>query len=614
MSLNSQSVILRSIASSLSCPVYWEKQHQDWTIIDYYKKLIEINPTITKRTAAGLLKRDLTELNVAFISNKNVKKKIEAISLESKKSTDIITEFWREHSDTLKKLALQNSVDENIVERVLKRKATNGIVESFSSRTVTTTTQPELILKKRLRNRKRKQKESETTATHDAELIESDNVFVAGCDISVGTMIKRAAYNLHEKNQPMSCRERKIMTSGLSSILDLSDDSFDSQRSLFTQTQWDELHARYDPKFDTPLYELDSDVVDFLKIACGTLELSNDIDCTLKFLRKSQEQLTSVSSIALKIAEHILGLTKSYNYLLSQNPTKDVTELDCYCTIWSPIFLLLFPPSNHVRVKAGESINSSSTINKKELYRENSHVKAFKIDFRFLADMGNEEYDIGVGECAVNSSDTKAVKDEGKLTREAKDAVDKILRAVSEKVNTKVWTIQTLGSSCSISMLDIFDVGLYVANYKYTFSIPNTTNSFIENINMILKYLLTMQRDITKLANSIVSSQEPESNSHDNSFNRERRTHELNPRLHYTRDTYYTPPRASASKLPHHYYGPPPPSILNKLQHLSGKDYVARPIEDDNQSYDVYGYRLVGDGTYYNKFTKKITEVHPTLQ
>ncbi|KAF1800327.1 hypothetical protein FB192DRAFT_1391075 [Mucor lusitanicus] len=87
------------------------------------------------------------------------------------------------------------------------------------------------------------------------------------------------------------------------------------------------------------LYELDAG--DFLKIACGTLELSNDIDCTLK---------------------------------------------------------------------AGESINTASTTNKKEIYSDSTHVKAFKIGFRFLADMAQDEYDIGVGECAIHPSELKAVK------------------------------------------------------------------------------------------------------------------------------------------------------------------------------------------------------------
>ncbi|OAD00466.1 hypothetical protein MUCCIDRAFT_113949 [Mucor lusitanicus CBS 277.49] len=165
-----------------------------------------------------------------------------------------------------------------------------------SSTAAPTTPPPETAIKKRLiRNKK-------TEATvNDAELVEADNVFIAGCDISMGTIIKRAAYLLH--------------------------------------------------------------------------------------------------------------------YLVAY------------------IFLLLSPPppSSHVRIKAGESINASSTANKKELHGDSTHVKAFKIDFRFLTDMREEEYDIGIGECAINSSDSKAVKNEGKLIRELKETLDKILRVSTSK-------------------------------------------------------------------------------------------------------------------------------------------------------------------------------------
>lgn len=120
------------------------------------------------------------------------------------------------------------------------------------------------------------------------------------------------------------------------------------------------------------------------------------------------------------------------------------------------MFLLLFPSKNGICVEAGESINSTSTTNKNELYYESSNVKAFKIDFRFLSDVGDEEYDFAVGKCATNASDTKAIHDKGNLTWEAKEAVDNLLKVVDKKVNTKVWSLQISGPSCSISLLDIF--------------------------------------------------------------------------------------------------------------------------------------------------------------
>lgn len=572
---------------------------------------------MTKRTAKGLLANDLQELRVAFISTKDVKKHIERMQSEFKRSDNLLNLFWSKHSDTLKIMALENSVEANVVEKCLKRKAVSSIVQSSpssaSSLSMTTEVSEESSRRMQLRQRRKTNKDEGRATVNDSNLVESDEVFVTDCNLSVGTIIKRAAYELHQRsNQKMTCRERKIMTSGLSSILDLSDDSFDSQRSLFNSEQWDELHKKFDPKFDNPLYQLDSDVVAYLKIACCTLELSNDYDCVIKFLRKSQDQLNSVSCVSLKIAEIILNLTKSYQYLLQDKSTKNVTELDYYCTIWSPIFLLLFPPSGNVRVKAGESINTSSAVNKKELYNESAFVKAFKIDFRFIADLKGEEYDLGVGECASKPMDSKAIKDEGKLTREAKDAVDKVLKVVKEDVDTKIWMLQTTGSACSISLLDLLDVGFYVANHKYTFKIPSTVTEFVNNINLILRYLLTMQREVNKLANSVVSHMDV--GGYD-SFNRNQDRDRVNPRLVFTRDTYYTPPKGSASKLPSHYYGPPPPSILSTLQALFRNENAASAItsEDTDEVYDLYGYRAMEDGKFYNKYTKLLSEVHPML-
>lgn len=107
-------------------------------------------------------------------------------------------------------------------------------------------------------------------------------------------------------------------------------------------------------------------------------------------------------------------------------------------------------------------------------------------------------------------------------------------------------------------MLDVFDVGLYVANYKYSFDMSNTTASYVENTEDILKYFLTMQRDVTTLGSSILSSQEPESNPN-SSFDREPKVRELNSRLLCTRDTYYTRGNFEAEFPGGHYYGPPPP-------------------------------------------------------
>ncbi|KAI8375209.1 hypothetical protein BD560DRAFT_393046 [Blakeslea trispora] len=599
MSLKSKSKVLKCLRSSLSCPDYWQIDHQQWTVIGYYKKLIEANPTITRRTASGLLVRDLEQLLIAFISDKDVKRKVETLRSEIKKSSAILADFWNKHTDALRKLALENSLSDTRIESALRRKAANVIVESCPN------------LHKPKRTRYRKNKEAAAPSIDGAELVECDDVFVTGSNLSVGTMIKRIAYSLHEKTDTnLTCRERKIMTSGLSSILDLSDDSFESQRSLFTDEQWTELHTHYDTQFQIARYHLDTEVEDCLLIVCNTLELSNDYACVLKFIRKTQDRLSSsMSKLSLQVVECILNVAHTYQYLLSQPSTKNVTELDYYCTIWSPIFLTLFVNSDHVRVKAGESINAYSTRSKKETY-SSSHIKAFKIDIRFVVDMNSIEYDAAVGECAKSVEDNKAIKDEGKLTREAKDALDMILNTVDQDASTNIWMIQTCGASCSMSVLNLFDNGLYIVNHKHSFSIPKTTAQFKNSISDILCNLLTMKREVEKLASHITSDC---NHSIDISFNRVSHTHKINPKLQYMRDTYYTPPRGTKSKVPHHLFGPP--------SRLNISSTVSTPVSHEKinknadishcQGYDLYGYMQNKDGKYYNKYTKKITDEHP---
>lgn len=79
------------------------------------------------------------KLEVAFVSNKDVKKKIETLLSETKKASSIIAEFWRMHSDTLKKLAFEDTVDQSTVQRVLKRKATSDMAEASVSSSAATT-------------------------------------------------------------------------------------------------------------------------------------------------------------------------------------------------------------------------------------------------------------------------------------------------------------------------------------------------------------------------------------------------------------------------------------------------------------------------------------------
>ncbi|KAI8087328.1 hypothetical protein BDF21DRAFT_397006 [Thamnidium elegans] len=64
-----------------------------------------------------------------------------------------------------------------------------------------------------------------------------DNIYLRDRIDSIGTIIKMNAVNIHRKllrRLKLTCCQRKIMTNGLSSALDMSTNSFVSQSTLFT--------------------------------------------------------------------------------------------------------------------------------------------------------------------------------------------------------------------------------------------------------------------------------------------------------------------------------------------------------------------------------------------
>jgi hypothetical protein len=96
-------------------------------------------------------------------------------------------------------------------------------------------------------------KENPSTSTLSDSSIESPNYEVEQCeendnifteeneDNSIGTRIKEAAVKVHDKYQrdeALTSEEVNVMSLGLSSILDLSNNSKRSQKSLFTETEW----------------------------------------------------------------------------------------------------------------------------------------------------------------------------------------------------------------------------------------------------------------------------------------------------------------------------------------------------------------------------------------
>ncbi|KAG2205539.1 hypothetical protein INT47_005914 [Mucor saturninus] len=239
------------------------------------------------------------------------------------------------------------------------------------------------------------------------------------------------------------------MSAGLSSILDLTDKSFGSQRSIFTAKQWDYVNAYFDKRLAIKNHVLDDEIPNTIRIVQNILNLSADYECAIEYVDKLKQKYS-------KIIKHILNIMDNYCHLLHHNEKKTIRENEYLRLIWSYILEQLFRPKGIIRVVTGESENAYSTEIKKEQYPEAKSLRGFKIDIRLVVEVEDGENDVAVGECAKNNDDNKAINDNGKLLRECKDNIDGLvynLRNADDEVMS--YMIQITGPSCVLSTIHL---------------------------------------------------------------------------------------------------------------------------------------------------------------
>lgn len=90
--------------------------------------------------------------------------------------------------------------------------------------------------------------DTNTTATAAISQEEQGSIFVNGCSVSVGTVIKEEAIKKRAQYHSINCNGKAIVTLGLNSILDLSFDHPAAQVILFSRQQRHQLKTRFPNK------------------------------------------------------------------------------------------------------------------------------------------------------------------------------------------------------------------------------------------------------------------------------------------------------------------------------------------------------------------------------
>ncbi|KAI7866966.1 hypothetical protein BDF14DRAFT_763857 [Spinellus fusiger] len=307
---------------------------------------------------------------------------------------------------------------------------------------------------------------------------------------------------LHDRfvnKEQLNQRERKIMSNGLSSIIDFADKSSKSQKSLFTSGTFEELEAMYQEKLKIEREELDPLIMHTCQIICSVVKKTKRISDGIDYLYKLYPKYLSV--VDKKKQAEASGAHYVDASQLEKNAS-DPEETDYLRIVWSPIFQLLFPKDSPIVVKTGETSNKQSSLNKTEQYHTNKELSAFKIDVRLCVVKKKICIDLACCELSKHDADDKLIMDEGKLTREAKDITDHLIstlpydqKRLDQEHLCYGWSIQLAGHTCKIATNHLVDNGLYVNLPRYQFSLPGNVVE-LPNIVDILEQLYTMKRTL----------------------------------------------------------------------------------------------------------------------
>ncbi|KAL9542447.1 hypothetical protein MBANPS3_008605 [Mucor bainieri] len=431
---------------------------------------------------------------------------------------------------------------------------------------------------------------------------------------SVGSAIKLDALNSFEsyvQSEKLSSYQKKNMSAGLSSVLDLVDQSDEGQQSLFTKAEWEDMKLQMTQRYGVQYKRRVPDrIATSWDIITGLSQKNQNFDVARVYLARLKvapnyqdiKKYLVVLEICLNILEH--------NPKIFEKKHADrLTEYDYLNKVWTPLIDAVFAINGSIiRMKSGESINDISTSNKQEVYHDRSSIAGFKIDMRFLYDTDEHEYDIGAGEATKAYQEAKLVDDLSKLIRESKDVLDGLMNIVLDDHTAnklESWFLQICGLSAEIGSTHLAFDGLYVAVPQGKLRFPSsiaTMGSFVDFLDMLLLLTAKLEKCVISIT-SAVEELENRRNSIGIAFSRNRSLLHGKRRDAWMRPTYYSPPRdvAADAKLPVNLFG------LDKDDSDAPSE---QDVEDDQVSdasdmnADQFGW-VYQNGAWRNVFVKE---------
>ena len=167
--------------------------------------------------------------------------------------------------------------------------------------------------------------------------VSSMTMYMSPIPLSVGTIIKREAVKIHEvyaqNVEKCPVDDRKVMTNGLSSILDLCDQSLNSQQRLFNLKQWHKLLEQFSFLKLQPSC-LSKQVFDTICIVKNCCQSEGDMTSALAYTKALKDQAERAEDVlSYKIVKHSLKLLRDYPLMLIKNPQSTIPRVTtCTCS------------------------------------------------------------------------------------------------------------------------------------------------------------------------------------------------------------------------------------------------------------------------------------------
>ncbi|KAG0191055.1 hypothetical protein DFQ28_001050 [Apophysomyces sp. BC1034] len=282
----------------------------------------------------------------------------------------------------------------------------------------------------------------------------SDGVVLETCTLTVGYTIRNAAAEKYPDFLSSTQTKRSMIILGLNGILDLDNERNGSQKTLFNDKQWKELHERFPPPVLKD-FKLDSEEAFLETVHTIEKNAKNSSLAIAKYDAAKAEYMTKNDSHAIvySIYGHFINLLQYHRYIFATDD-QTLAENDYIVKVWAQVIEPLFRHSD-LRCAWGETHCTSVETEK----------KVMKADLRLV----NNKRDYATAEvCKDKPRPFKVCADRTKLLLEGKLLLNRLF---PHHIDT-VFLLHVSGLELRILSLQLVADGLYIASTIESLTLP----------------------------------------------------------------------------------------------------------------------------------------------